>query len=260
MKLELKEIVFRYSDDKASCSLLDGLNLSVPSGIVTALVGSNGVGKTTLFNIISGFETRYEGSVLLDECDLRGLSPHERAIRGIGRLFQGSRLAGDLTLMENMMLATGPGVEDHPLRLLFSPRTVRREEQKQRENAVQLLHSFFGESAQEYIDKADRPASELSYGQQRLIALVRLLMGQAELLLLDEPTSGVNPVFVARMQEIIRGLAASGKTVLMIEHNLGFVREVADECAFLENGKITMKGPVRDVLENERVRNSYLGL
>lgn len=260
MKLELKNIEFRYSGDKASSCLLDGLNLSVPSGKVTALVGSNGVGKTTLFNIISGFETRYEGLVQLDDCDLRGLSPHQRATKGIGRLFQGSRLAGDLTLMENMMLAVGPGVEDHPLRLLFSPRTVRREETEQREKVVQLLNSFFGESAKEYIDKADRPASELSYGQQRLIALVRLLMGPAKLLLLDEPTSGVNPVFVGRMKEVIRRLAARGKTMLMIEHNLGFVREVADSCAFLENGKVAVKGPVREVLESERVRNSYLGL
>lgn len=260
MKLELKDIVFRYSGDKTSSCLLDGLNLSVPSGKVTALVGSNGVGKTTLFNIISGFETRYEGSVLLDDSELRGLSPHRRAKKGIGRLFQGSRLAGDLTLMENMMLAVGPGVEDHPLRLLFSLRRVRREEKKQREKAIQLLKSFFGKSAEEYIGKADKPASELSFGQQRLVALVRLRMGKAKLLLLDEPTSGVNPVFVARMKEIIRGLAAKGITVLMIEHNIGFVREVADDCAFLENGKVVLSGPVQEVLANEQVKNSYLGL
>lgn len=260
MRLELNNIVFRYSGDKSSCSLLDGLNLSVPSGKVTALVGRNGVGKTTLFNILSGFETRYEGSVSIDGHDLRGLSPHRRATEYMGRLFQGARLAGGLTLMENMLLAVGPGVEDHPLRVLFSHGKVRKEEIKQRERAVSLIQSFFVESAGKYLEKADQSASELSYGEQRLVALVRLLMGRGKILLLDEPTSGVNPVFVARMKEIIRGLTAEGRTVLMIEHNIGFVRDVADHCAFLENGKVALEGPVREVLENERVKNSYLGL
>ena len=141
----------------------------------------------------------------------------------------------------------------------FRSRILSKERAKE-EKAISILKRLFGED-NKYLSMLNRKASEFSYGEQRLIALASLLMGNDRLLLLDEPTAGVNPVYIEKIGEIIRRMVSEdGLTVLLIEHNMHFVRSIADCCAYLNDGLITKTGTVYEVLDDKEVRNSYLGV
>lgn len=261
MMLELNDIKMGLSESRTKrFTLLNGVNLGVEKGSVTALLGGNGAGKTTLFNIISGFEKGFQGRVLLEGKDITRRPPYRIARLGVGRLFQGRQLMDDLTLMENMKIASDDRTGERPFDIFLKLRRVKKSEIAKEQESVAVLTRLFGEN-NEYLQKLDGKASELSYGQQRLMALARLLMGDYRLLLLDEPTSGVNPEFIAVFCRIIRELVEKeGKTVLLIEHNMSFVREVADKCYYLSDGKILKAGTPTKVLEDVEVRKDYLGL
>lgn len=254
--------------------LLDRVDLSIPEGQITALIGGNGTGKTTLFNIISGFEKGYSGRVRYDNRDISRLSPHRISRLGIGRLFQGRQLMEDLTLKENLLMAGGRSFYELPFaallprhklvldnhRFKFVKVLSKRYEEEMTEKAKKMLIRFFGPD-NGYLDKLDRKASELSYGEQRLMALVSLLMGDYKLLLLDEPTSGINPTLFGVFRDVIREMVTEeGKTVVMIEHNMGFVREVADRCSYLAGGKIIRQGKAAEILDDPVIRKDYMGL
>lgn len=261
MILELKNIKLGFADARNEVfNLLDGVELGVEQGRITALVGGNGTGKTTLFNIVSGFQGGYSGRVLFDGRDISALGAWRIARLGIGRLFQGRQLMGDLTLMENMKIASDDATGELPFTSLFRPRHVQRREAEKEARAVAVLERLFGAGCK-YLGMLDRKASEFSYGEQRLIAIARLLMGRNRLLLLDEPTAGVNPVYIGTIERIIRRMVdEEGVTVLLIEHNMHFVRKLADTCAYLDDGLIQKVGPAASVLDDREVRNSYLGL
>lgn len=258
MVLTISDLSFNYPGVRTRPQLLDGFNLVLEKGSVTALLGQNGSGKTTLLNILSGFETAYEGTVLINGNELRG-APYERARLKIGRLFQGARLSEDLTLFENLMLAFPNQAGDRLSEALFRRRRLSRREKEGREIAVSVLDSFFG-AGNAYVEKLDQKASAFSYGEQRILAFVRLMMGDYELLLLDEPTSGVNPMYVDRIGQSLRQWKNRGVSILMVEHNIGFVRQTADCCAYLEGGKILASGKVESVLLDGRIRSKYLGI
>lgn len=188
------------------------------------------------------------------------MAPHNISRLGIGRLFQGRQLIGSLSLMENMKIASVNRDGENPLTALFRQRQYRRTERQKEEQAITILEQIFGKD-NKYLAMLDKKASELSYGEQRLIAIARLLMGNNKLLLLDEPTSGVNPVYTETIKGIIRRMVTeNGLTVLLIEHNMHFVRDIADFCAYLDNGKIGKVGTAEEVLDDKDVRSSYLGL
>lgn len=261
MILQLKDIRISFTNARSEVfNLLNCVNLEVPKGKITALVGGNGTGKTTLFNIISGFQNEFEGDVLMEGKRLNGIPAHKISLMGIGRLFQGRQLMGDLTLMENMKIASDDKTGEFPFDALFRSRKIAMSEKEKEEKAISILKRLFGED-NKYLSMLDRKASGFSYGEQRLIALASLLMGNDRLLLLDEPTAGVNPVYIDTIGEIIRKMVAEdGLTVLLIEHNMHFVRKIADYCAYLDDGIIAKAGPVNDVLDDKEVRNSYLGI
>lgn len=260
MILQLKDIHLSFTNDqKETFDLLRGVNLDVEAGKVTALVGGNGTGKTTLFNIISGFQKGYKGKVLFEGHDFNPLSPSTISLMGIGRLFQGGQLLSGLTLMENMKMASDDETGEWPFSSLIRPKRWKEAEQKKEEQAKEILNRIFG-SGNKYLDMLNNEASAFSYGEQRILSLARLLMGGDRLLLLDEPTSGVNPVYIDTIEQIIRDMVADGLTVLLIEHNMHFVRKIADTCAYLDDGVIAMSGPTAEVLDDKNVRNSYLGL
>lgn len=261
MILELKDISFSYTDSHGdSFNLLDGINLRLREGKITALIGGNGTGKTTLFNIISGFLKDFKGMVLFDGLRLNALPPHKISRCGIGRLFQGRQLTGDLTLMENMKIASDDMTGEMPFSSIFGYRHIVRAEQAKERKVVSVLTRLFGEG-NKYLSMLDSNASALSYGEQRLIAIARLLMGDNRLLLLDEPTSGVNPFYIRMIRQLIRQMVREeNMTVLLIEHNMYFVRELADYCAYLNNGKIERTGLTETVLDDKKVQSSYLGL
>lgn len=261
MILQLKDIRISFTNARSEVfNLLNGVNLEVPEGKITALVGGNGTGKSTLFNIISGFQTEFEGDVLMEGKRLNRIPAHEISLMGIGRLFQGRQLMGDLTLMENMKIASDDKTGEFPFDALFCSKKIAMSEKAKEEKAILILKRLFGED-NKYLSMLNHKASGLSYGEQRLIALACLLMGNDRLLLLDEPTAGVNPVHIDTIGEIIRKMVAEdGLTVLLIEHNMHFVRKIADYCAYLDDGIIAKTGLVNEVLDDKEVRNSYLGI
>ena len=259
MILELKDIRISFNNTaQEKLNLLNGVTLSIPEKKITALIGGNGTGKTTLFNIISGFQKDFEGSVILNGKDIGRLPAHKISLMGVGRLFQGGQLLGDLTLMENMKIASEDKTGEQPFASILHPQRVRAHEQQKEERAREIIRNLISDK---YVDRMDKLGSEFSYGEQRIFGIARLLMGNSKILLLDEPTSGVNPVYFETIAKIIRHLVNNnGMTVLMIEHNMHFVKSLASYCAYLDNGKILQYGPTDKVLNNEGVKNSYLGI
>ena len=241
-------------------NLLNGVDMAVEESKVTALIGGNGAGKTTLFNIISGFEKGFKGQVILEGNDISRISAHKISLMGLGRLFQGRQLMDDLTLMENMKIASDDTTGESPFDCFFRRRKVAASEAAKEQQAIDILIRVFGEG-NKYLKMLEHKASELSYGEQRLIAMARLLIGNDRLLLLDEPTSGVNPKYIDTFRTIIRDMVEKeGQTVLLIEHNMSFVRSVADHCHYLADGKIIKSGATAEVFDDPVIRKDYLGL
>lgn len=259
MILKVKDIKLSFNNtDQEKLNLLKGVTLSIPKKKITALIGGNGTGKTTLFNVISGFQKDFEGTIILNGKDITRLPAHKISLMGIGRLFQGGQLLGDLTLMENMKIASEDKTGERPFTSIFHPQRVKEHELQKEERARNIIRTLIGEK---YVDRMGELGSEFSYGEQRLLSLACLLMGEDNLLLLDEPTSGVNPRYISIIGQLIRRMVEEkGLSVLMIEHNMHFVRDIADDCAFLNDGVIAKTGKAEDVLNDSEVRNSYLGL
>jgi ABC-type branched-subunit amino acid transport system ATPase component len=167
---------------------------------------------------------------------------------------------GNLTLMENMKIASADTKSEHPILPFFKHRAIRKQEREKEQKAIEIINSLFGADSK-YLSMLNQKASALSYGEQRLIGIARLLMGESKILLLDEPTSGVNPVYIETIAGIIRRLVSEQHmTILLIEHNMNFIRSLATNCAYLEDGRIMHYGPTQVVLSNEGVKNSYLGI
>ena len=261
MILQLINIRMSYSNARNEVfNLLNGVDMSVEKGKITALIGGNGAGKTTLLNIISGLEEGFKGQVILEDNDVTKLSAHRISLMGLGRLFQGRQLMDDLTLMENMKIASDDTTGENPFDSVFRRKRVAASEVAKEQKAIDIIIRVFGEN-NKYLNMLDHKASELSYGEQRLVAMARLLMGNDRLLLLDEPTSGVNPRYINTFKTLIRDMVEKeGQTVLLIEHNMSFVRSVADCCHYLADGKILQSGSTGEVLNDPSIRKDYLGL
>jgi ABC-type branched-subunit amino acid transport system ATPase component len=228
-----------------------GLSLDVPSQGVTSLIGANGAGKTTLFNLISGFEKPDGGAIYFNGLRIDGTRPDAVARLGIGRLFQDVRVFNKLTVLENVLVALS-GFPEMPFRPTFRWGEARRHERAAVEAAERCLEQL-GLS-----DRLSARAEALSYGQQKLLALGRLIAADFEFLLLDEPTSGVSSAMVERILGLIRNMAAQGRTVLIIEHGMKVVKEISDWVHFLSGGQVMCSGPPALVLNDPVVRRTYL--
>jgi ABC-type branched-subunit amino acid transport system ATPase component len=259
MILALKNIMLAFAKGKDSFRILDGLNLNVPKGKITALAGGNGTGKTTLFNVISGFQKDFDGEIVFDNKRIDKLPPHRVAQKGVGRLFQGNGLLSDLTLLENMKLNANNTAGETPFSHLFRKKKLKTVEMLKEMQSVEILKDLFGEN-NKYQSMLHTTGSDFSYGEQRLLSLAGLFMGDYSLLLLDEPTAGVNPVYIEQIKRIIRQMTVKGKTILLIEHNMQFVGNIADKVAYLNEGRIQFEGTASEVLNNQEVKNSYLGV
>ena len=231
------------------------INADFEAGKITALVGPNGAGKTTLFHLMTGFLRPDGGAIYYRGRRIDGLPPWRIAKMGIGRLFQDVRVFQKLSALDNVLVAFRDQPSENPLRAMVWNILGRRREAHLVDEARQCL-DFVG-----LLDQEQTPAEDLSYGQQKLLSVARLLAMGSDVLLLDEPTAGVNPEMIRRLLELIQRLAYErGKTVVVIEHNMNVVLEIADWVYFIDGGQIIAFGFPQEVLSDPKVRAAYMGL
>ncbi|QKG18674.1 ABC transporter permease subunit [Actinomadura verrucosospora] len=229
------------------------IDLELRRGTVTALVGPNGAGKTTAFNLLTGTVVPDTGSVTLNGAELVGMRPDLIVRAGLVRTFQDVRLLNRLTCLENVMLAV-PGQPGERLGRLFVPgRGVSRADREAAAEAMRWLE-FVGMA-----DQAAAPADALSYGQSKLVSLARALATRADVLLLDEPASGVDAAWVETMLAMVAAVRDEGRTVCLVEHNLDVVRQLADHTCFMELGEITASGTLDELTGSARLAEAYFG-
>ena len=239
--LEISELSKRFGGVVA----VDGCSLSVPAGSITGLIGPNGSGKTTVFNLVTGFLPQDSGEVRFKSRSIAGLGPDRIYGLGIGRTFQLARIFPRLTAVENMLVP----VRRAGLRALLSHGQWGHE----KDRAMEML---------EFMDihqVAGTLGGALSYGQRKLLELAAVMMAKPELVLLDEPAGGVNPALLERIAEHIRQLNGQGVTFLLVEHNMSFVMNLCHEVVVLQQGRAIAKGKPHEIRENPAVLDAYLG-
>jgi branched-chain amino acid transport system permease protein len=232
----------------------EGLDMDLRRGTITALVGPNGAGKTTVFNLLTGAIRPDRGQVILNGRDVTGMSPNKVANLGMVRSFQDVRVFPRLTSLQNVMLGVQGQVGEKLPRLFLDPVGTARSERETREKASEWL-GFVGMSAM-----AGIPAGALGFGQQKLVALARVLATEAEVVLLDEPASGIDQQWVDAMLELIEELRPQGRTVCIVEHNLAVVGRLADHIYFMELGRITAQGGFEELTSEPRLAEAYFGI
>lgn len=217
---------------------LDGIELEARAGEVLGIIGVNGAGKTTLMNCICGIYRADRGRVSIGGRDMTGLSPHEIAHAGVGRTFQVPRVFRKMSLIDNLLVP----VLDRPVpdRALIE----RAEAMLEQMRLIELRHNF---------------AEELSGGQQKLLEMARMLMPEPKVVMLDEPFAGVHPTLCRFMIEQIEAIAAGGKTVLLISHDLTSIYRLSHRVAALNQGRVIAEGSVDEIRGNPAVVEAYLG-
>lgn len=243
----------------------DAFDLELALGQITALIGPNGAGKTTVFNLLTGAIRADAGSIRLKGRELRGKRPDQVARLGMARSFQDVRIFPRLSVLGNVMLGVHHQATtawrwpvyarggEHLADLFLRPRCTARLERQARDEAMRWLEltGLAGEAAEQ--------AGNLAYGQQKLLSLARLLATGAEVMLLDEPTSGVDARWLDGLLELVASLRTHGKTVCIVEHSLHVVEQLADTVCFMELGRITARGPIRELTSDPRLAESYFG-
>ncbi len=236
---------------------LGGVDFHIDEGETVSVIGPNGAGKTTFFNVISGMFPPDSGQILFEGDDISGLEPSEITKRGIARTFQNVRLFPNMTVRENVMVAQHCRTRVGPIGAILGTPRFRREEKEIRERAEDIL-SFFGSRLVGY--RFEQPAFVLSYANRRRLEIARAMATLPTLLLLDEPTAGMNPRETRELTELIGKLASEkGFTIIVIEHDMKVVRDVSDRVVVLDHGVKIAEGSYEDVSTNEDVIEAYLG-
>jgi branched-chain amino acid transport system permease protein len=231
----------------------DDLDIDLRKGTITALVGPNGAGKTTVFNLLTGFIHPDHGSVKMHGLELVGLSPDKVARLGLVRSFQDVRLVNRVSCLQNVMMAVQGQTGENLAKLMLGGTAARRGEKETREKAMNWL-GFVGMA-----EFADVPAGAVSYGQSKLVSLARALATEAEVLLLDEPASGIDTRWVDTMLDLVEAVREQGRTVCIVEHNLHVVGRLADHTYFMELGRITAQGTIDELTQKEELAEAYFG-
>jgi branched-chain amino acid transport system permease protein len=249
--LEINDVTVRFGGLVA----LNKINITVPAGSVVAVIGPNGSGKSTLFNTITGLTRAGEGSILFNGEEILGLPPHEILKKGIARTFQNIRLFGTLTVAENILVGQHARLKSGPIAAIFrSPRSSP--EEKAARAWVYEIAQVFGNRL---VPRLTQTVVGLSYANRRRVEISRALASRPRLLLLDEPTAGMNTSESLELAEQIKGLHALGLTILIIEHKLDVVTRIADKVIVLDHGEKLTEGLPDEVRKNEDVLTAYLG-
>ncbi len=238
--LEVKHLTKRFGGITA----VNDCSFEVQEGSITALIGPNGSGKTTAFNIITGYLKADSGSISFRGKDIAEPDPAKLYRSGLSRTFQQARIFPEISVLENLIVASG-----YSWKGLLGARTTNGD----RKIAGEMLEEF------KLSALADFYASELSYGQRKLLEFASVLMSSPKLVLLDEPTAGVNPVMIETMERHIRSRHASGVTFLIVEHDMQLVMRLCDPVIVLDHGAMIAQGTPTQVQANAQVLDAYLG-
>jgi branched-chain amino acid transport system ATP-binding protein len=247
--LELKNVRRAYY----GLDVLRGVDFTVAASGITGLIGPNGAGKTTLFNVVSGLVPPNAGSILFDGREIGGLSPDKVSRAGLVRTFQVARGFPKLSVFQHLMLYGRDQPGETLWQAVVGTRAAREREAALAERAWDVARFL-------RLDRLiDNPALALSGGQKKLLEIGRALMAEPKLVLLDEPTAGVNPTLRNEIGERLRELPKRGVAVLLIEHDMGFIAELCDPVIVMAEGQVLAQGTFDSVREDPRVREAYLG-
>lgn len=248
--LEVKDVCKYFGGLRA----VDRCSLKVEKQSITGLIGPNGAGKTTLFNVITGFLKKDKGQIWLEGEEVGALPPHKIALKGMVRTFQTAAGFMHMTVMENMLIAPQNQEGEKLWRTFLTGKLIQSQEKRVIERATEILN-FLGlyEKRNEYVEN-------LSSAETKLLEVGRQLLTGAKLLLLDEPMSGVSPALQGKMVKYISNIREQRNlTFFIIEHNLGFIRDVSDIIYVMNNGEILSQGTWEEITKDEKVIEAYLG-
>jgi len=232
---------------------VDHVSFEVKRGEILSIIGPNGSGKTTIFNLISGIYKPTTGKILFKDKLINGMKPHNVAFMGIARTFQNVRLFKQMTVLENVLVGHHPKVKSLFIDDLFHTSKQRKEEVMIREQAIKLLDLFH---LKQYIDEK---AENLPYGDQRRLEIVRALASEPEIMLLDEPAAGMNPQETEDLIRLIGQIKDLGITIVLVEHDMKVVMDISQRIIVLDYGKKIAEGVPEEIRKNERVIEAYLG-
>ncbi len=246
--LSIEEITKEYDGIRA----LDRVSLNVERGSIKGLVGPNGAGKSTLFPLITGVEKPDSGKISFKGQEITSMEPHEISSLGIGRTFQTLQIWGNMTVVENVMVGMNRSLKGNLFSCGLGLPWIKKSEEEALDQAKEILNSLG------LLGKWESMASQLPYGKQKLLEIGRSLAMRPELLLLDEPASGLTLTEIKQLSEQISKINQEGMTVFVVEHNMGMVMEIANEIAVLHNGKLIAEGAPESIRENPEVTEAYL--